>query len=190
MDSSGYRSDGVGLAVAIVNAVYGSEPDVDDGDALEDSLRQFGVVTRPLSARERSGLRGWAGHLHDVFAAQSADEASRLLNQLLDVVVTHPYITDHDGRHHLHYAPAEAAPLHRVQASTAMGLAIVLCDYGMARLGVCRAADCDCVYVDVSRNAQRRFCSESCANRTNVAAFRARAKSGPAGTREPAPSSH
>jgi predicted RNA-binding Zn ribbon-like protein len=33
------------------------------------------------------------------------------------------------------------------------------------------------VYVDVSRNAQRRFCSESCANRTNVAAFRARAKS-------------
>ena len=58
-----------------------------------------------------------------------------------------------------------------------LGLAIVLCDYGMARLGVCRAADCECVYVDVSRNAQRRFCSESCANRTNVAAFRARAKS-------------
>ena len=179
MDSSGYRSDGVGLAVAIVNAVYGADPDVDDGEAVERSLREFGVVTRPLSGRERSGLRGWAGHLHDVFAAQSADEAARLLNQLLDVVVTHPYITDHDGRHHLHYAPAEAAPLHRVQASTAMGLAIVLCDYGMARLGVCRAADCECVYVDVSRNAQRRFCSESCANRTNVAAFRARAKNAP-----------
>ena len=51
MDSSGYRSDGVGLAVAIVNAVYGADPDVDDGEAVEDSLRQFGVVTRPLSAR-------------------------------------------------------------------------------------------------------------------------------------------
>ena len=34
MDSSGYRSDGVGLAVAIVNAVYGADPDVDDGDEL------------------------------------------------------------------------------------------------------------------------------------------------------------
>lgn len=177
MDSSGYRSDGVGLAVAIVNAVYGADSDGDE--ALEAALGRFGVVTRSLTARERSGLRGWAGHLHDVFAAESADRASRLLNQMLDVVVTHPYITDHDGRHHLHYAPAEAAPLHRVQASTAMGLAIVLCDYGMARLGVCRAADCECVYVDVSRNAQRRFCSESCANRTNVAAFRARAKNAP-----------
>ena len=175
MDSSGYRSDGVGLAVAIVNAVYGADPDVDDGDQLETSLRHFGVVTRPLSARERSGLRGWAGHLHDVFAAESADEASRLLNQLLDVVVTHPYITDHDGRHHLHYAPAEAAPLHRVQASTAMGLAIVLCDYGMARLGVCRATDCECVYVDVSRNAQRRFCSESSALRRSSSASAASA---------------
>lgn len=177
MDSSGYRSDGVGLAVAIVNAVYGADPEVDDGDALESSLREFGVISRSLSAREKAGLRGWAGHLHDVFSADDAAAAGRLLNQLLDVVVTHPYITDHDGRLHLHYAPAEAAPLHRVQASTSMGLAIVLCDYGMSRLGVCRAIDCECVYVDVSRNAQRRFCSESCANRTNVAAFRARAKS-------------
>ena len=46
MDSSGYRSDGVGLAVAIVNAVYGADPDVDDGEAVERSLREFGVVTR------------------------------------------------------------------------------------------------------------------------------------------------
>ena len=139
------------------------------------------MMNRSLSTREKAGLRGWAGHLHNVFSADDADDAAHLLNQLLDVVVTHPYITGHDGRLHLHYAPAEADPLHRVQASTAMGLAIVLCDYGMARLGVCRAVDCECVYVDVSRNAQRRFCSESCANRTNVAAFRARAKSSPTG---------
>ncbi len=177
MDTSGYRSDGVGLAVAVVNGVY--DPDVDDAESLEDSLRQYGVINRPLTGRERAGLRGWAGHLHDVFAADDATDAARLLNQLLDVVVTHPYITDHDGRLHLHFAPGEADPLHRVQASTAMGLAILLCEYGMSRLGVCRATDCDCVYVDVSRNAQRRFCSESCANRTNVAAFRARAKSSP-----------
>ena len=177
MDSSGYRSDGVGLAVAIVNAVYGSDSEAAGGELLEHCLHEYGVMNRALSAREKAGLRGWAGHLHNVFAAEDAGEAAHLLNQLLDVVVTHPYLTDHGGRLHLHYAPAEADPLHRVQASTAMGLCIVLCDYGMARLGVCRAADCECVYVDVSRNAQRRFCSESCANRTNVAAFRARAKS-------------
>jgi predicted RNA-binding Zn ribbon-like protein len=187
MDISGYRSDGVGLAVALVNGVY--DPAVDESEAVDAALLHYGVINRPLSARERSAVRTWAEHLHAVFAAGTATEAAHLLNQLLDVVVTHPYITDHGGQLHLHYAPAEAAALHRVQASTSMALAIVLCDYGMSRLGVCRAADCDCVYVDVSRNAQRRFCSESCANRTNVAAFRARAKSGPSSSREPAPSS-
>ena len=97
MDSSGYRSDGVGLAVAIVNAVYGADSDADDGELLEQSLHEYGVMNRTLSAREKAGLRGWAGHLHNVFAADSASEAAHLLNQLLDVVVTHPYLTDHGG---------------------------------------------------------------------------------------------
>jgi hypothetical protein len=69
MDSSGYRSDGVGLAVAIVNAVYGTDSEADDGELLEKSLHEYGVMNRALSAREKAGLRGWAGHLHNVFAA-------------------------------------------------------------------------------------------------------------------------
>jgi predicted RNA-binding Zn ribbon-like protein len=175
MDTSGYRSDGVGLAVAVVNAVF--DRDVDDGEAIDDALRRYAFSLHRVTNRDRAGLRGWAGHLHEVFAARDAGEAARILNQLLDAVTANPYITDHDGRGlHLHYAPPEASALHRVQASTAMGLANLVCDYGTTRSGVCRAAGCECVYVDVSRNAQRRFCSEACANRTNVAAFRARAR--------------
>jgi hypothetical protein len=175
MDTSGYRSDGVGLAVAVVNAVF--DPLVDDGEAIDDALRRYRFSMTKVTNRDRAGLRLWAGHLHEVFAAPDAAEAGRILNQLLDAVTAHPYLTDHDGRGlHLHYAPPEASTLHRVQASTAMGLATLVCDYGVTRSGVCRAAGCECVYVDVSRNAQRRFCSEACANRTNVAAFRARAR--------------
>jgi predicted RNA-binding Zn ribbon-like protein len=175
MDTSGYRSDGVGLAVAVVNAVF--DPEVEDGEGIDEALRRYGFSLNRVTNRDRAGLRLWAGHLHDVFAATDAEEAGRILNQLLDAVTAHPYITAHDGRGlHLHYAPPEASALHRVQASTAMGLANLICDYGIARSGVCRAAGCECVYVDVSRNAQRRFCSEGCANRTNVAAFRARAR--------------
>jgi predicted RNA-binding Zn ribbon-like protein len=33
---------------------------------------------------------------------------------------------------------------------------------------------CDRVFVDVSRNGTRRFCSETCQNRVKVAAHRAR----------------
>jgi predicted RNA-binding Zn ribbon-like protein len=175
MDTSGYRSDGVGLAVAVVNAVF--DPEVDDNEGIDEALGRYGFALNRVTNRDRAGLRLWAGHLYEVFAAADADEAARILNQLLDAVTTHPYITAHDGRGlHLHYAPPEASALHRVQASTVMGLANLVCDYGVARSGVCRAAGCQCVYVDVSRNAQRRFCSEACANRTNVAAFRARAR--------------
>jgi predicted RNA-binding Zn ribbon-like protein len=175
MDTSGYRSDGVGLAVAVVNGVF--DPLVDDNEAIDEALRRYGFPMNRVTSRDRAGLRLWAGHLHEVFAARDAEEAGRILNQLLDAVTAHPYLTDHDGRGlHLHYAPPEASTLHRVQASTAMGLANLICDYGVTRSGVCRAAGCECVYVDVSRNAQRRFCSEACANRTNVAAFRARAR--------------
>ena len=71
MDSSGYRSDGVGLAVAIVNAVYGSDSEAAGGEVLEKSLHEYGVMNRALSAREKAGLRGWAGHLHNVFAAEN-----------------------------------------------------------------------------------------------------------------------
>jgi predicted RNA-binding Zn ribbon-like protein len=175
MDTSGYRSDGVGLAVAAVNAVFDAE--VDESEGIDDALRRYGFSLNRVTNRDRAGLRLWAGHLHEVFAAKDAEEAARILNQLLDAVTTQPYITDHEGAGlHLHYAPPEASALHRVQASTAMGLANLVCDYGTSRFGVCRAAGCECVYVDVSRNAQRRFCSEACANRTNVAAFRARAR--------------
>ena len=44
MDSSGYRSDGVGLAVAIVNAVYGADSDADDSELLEKSLHELEAV--------------------------------------------------------------------------------------------------------------------------------------------------
>jgi predicted RNA-binding Zn ribbon-like protein len=42
------------------------------------------------------------------------------------------------------------------------------------RLRVCDAPDCADVLVDLSKNRSRRYCSTTCQNRTNVAAFRAR----------------
>jgi predicted RNA-binding Zn ribbon-like protein len=44
----------------------------------------------------------------------------------------------------------------------------------LERLRLCAADDCDSVHVDLSKNRSRRFCSPSCANRTNVAAYRTR----------------
>jgi predicted RNA-binding Zn ribbon-like protein len=59
-------------------------------------------------------------------------------------------------------------------ATTAMALAIVLCEYGKERLGVCAAPRCRDAFIDTSKNKQKRYCDDKCANRENVAAFRAR----------------
>ncbi|HEY5400209.1 MAG TPA: CGNR zinc finger domain-containing protein [Trebonia sp.] len=46
------------------------------------------------------------------------------------------------------------------------------------RLRVCAADDCEDVLVDLSKNRSRRFCSLTCANRVNVAAYRSRRTAG------------
>jgi len=55
-----------------------------------------------------------------------------------------------------------------------MGISQVVVQHGWQRLGVCSAEGCDDVYVDTSRNASRRYCSNTCASRSTVAAYRAR----------------
>ena len=56
----------------------------------------------------------------------------------------------------------------------ARGLAELVIAYGIERLHMCSADDCLCAVVDVSRNGARRYCSRTCANRTNVRAHRRR----------------
>jgi predicted RNA-binding Zn ribbon-like protein len=59
-------------------------------------------------------------------------------------------------------------------AHAARGLAELATTYGIERLHVCSADDCMCAVADVSRNGARRYCSRTCANRTNVRRHRAK----------------
>ena len=43
-----------------------------------------------------------------------------------------------------------------------------------ATIGRCQARGCARLFVDQSRNRSRRFCGNTCASRTTVAAYRAR----------------
>lgn len=114
--------------------------------------------------------------LREVFLAPDHSTAAAALNDILDELEVKPYLTDHDGTWHLHYAPEEASLGQRVAATTAMGLASIVGEYGFERLGVCAADTCKDVFVDMSRNRSRRYCNEICSSRMNVAAYRARHK--------------
>lgn len=114
--------------------------------------------------------------LEQVFHAPDETAASRLVNALLEDYAAKPYLTDHDGKWHFHYAPDGAPASQRLASSTAMGLATVVSEFGIKRFGVCNADDCADVFVDMSRNRSRRYCNDLCCTRTNVAAHRAREK--------------
>jgi predicted RNA-binding Zn ribbon-like protein len=172
-----YTDRVVGVAAALVNALtpgeHGGRPvRVDPGRAAE-------VLGRPVAGAEATELTRLAGRLRPVFLAAedgATDRVAELVNTLLADFRSEPRLSRHDGEPwHLHFTSAVAGT--EWGAACATGLAVVVDGQATGRLGVCRADGCDRVYVDVSRNASRRFCSEACLNRTKVAAFRARARS-------------
>jgi predicted RNA-binding Zn ribbon-like protein len=77
---------------------------------------------------------------------------------------------------HLYHRSAAGDEASDWAARLALGLATALGSRFASRLGLCSAPACDRVYVDVSRNGTRRFCSTACQNRVTSAAHRARAQ--------------
>ncbi|TMR94601.1 CGNR zinc finger domain-containing protein [Nonomuraea basaltis] len=116
-------------------------------------------------------LRGLRDELVAVFDAAGDERAvAGLLNALLVRYPVRPQLSDHDGRRwHLHLAEDPAA-------TAVMGLAAVVAELGVERLGRCREPRCGRAFLDTSSNRSRRYCSARCASRANVAAFRARRK--------------
>jgi predicted RNA-binding Zn ribbon-like protein len=112
--------------------------------------------------------------VREVALAATEPEVMERLNALLALASPKPYATNHDGELHLHYARPDADALEQLTTTVAMGLSQVVVQHGWQRLGVCSAEGCGNVYVDTSRNASRRYCSNTCASRSTVAAYRAR----------------
>ncbi|TWF78744.1 putative RNA-binding Zn ribbon-like protein [Pseudonocardia hierapolitana] len=169
METSGYRINGAGTAVALVNAVTSGAGSSDRG--LAELLGAHRYLVPEPSAADVDRLRDWAHRLRPAFGGPGV---IALLNELLADVPLQPHISDHGLGPHLHYGEPGAGLVDRVRANTAFGLALAVCEHGAERLGCCKAAGCDRVYADVQRGPRRRYCSRACQNRSSAAAFRAR----------------
>ncbi|MET8863312.1 CGNR zinc finger domain-containing protein [Nonomuraea sp. NPDC049421] len=125
-------------------------------------------------------LRGLRDELAAVFDAAGDERAvASRLNALLERYPVRPQLSDHDGHGwHLHLADDPAA-------TAVMGLAAVVAELGVDRLGRCHEPRCRRAFLDTSSNRSRRYCSARCASRANVAAYRARRRDAarPAGGR-------
>ncbi|MET7305134.1 CGNR zinc finger domain-containing protein [Embleya sp. NPDC005575] len=182
MEVNGYRSDGVGAAVAMVNAWTGIDGSPPDTESARDVLRPFSFLVEDLGEEALEPLLEWAGELRAFFAITDLEGAVEHVNGLLARVEVRPRLVDHGYGLHLHHAPSGVPFVQRIRINTAMGLANLVADYGLGRSGVCAAAGCERVFADTSRNGRKRYCSDACANRANVAAHRARRRAAaPAG---------
>lgn len=103
------------------------------------------------------------------------DDAADLVNRLLAEAKALPRLVKHDAwEYHLHAVPDSSPLARRMAVEFAMAMVDVIRTQQLDRMRTCAAEDCEDVYVDLSKNSSRRFCSTTCGNRANVAAYRAR----------------
>jgi len=150
-----------------------------DVDALREYLEDREWLAEQATDRDCMLLRKFQRQLRPVYEASDqglATEVVELLNELLVTNPITPRISDHAGDLHIHAASKSQSVAELLVGEALLGLANLVCDLGPTRLGICDASPCTNVYVDTSPNASRRYCSDRCSSRANVAAYRARQK--------------
>ncbi|MGZ3144695.1 CGNR zinc finger domain-containing protein [Lentzea chajnantorensis] len=167
-----YADPVVTLAEDVVNS-YRHSVGVDDlSPAVLTSLaRARGWTGADASPADVVAVRSLRSPLRAVFEAHSVAAA----NELVASSGLVPELVEHDGLSwHLHLTGAVALPAW-VAGQAAFALLAVVEQGGVSRLHRCAGPDCHAVFVDLSRNQSRVFCSPAvCGNRVHVKAHRAR----------------
>ena len=169
----------LGFAAALADTV----PEASDSG--EDELSTPAQLASLLAEWKFSGRRdGDERELAEVRAARTRlralwlldrDDAVDEVNDLLADARALPQLVRHDDIDwHIHATDIDAPLARRILVEAAMAFVDVIRADEVERLRVCDADDCESLYVDMSKNASRRFCSTRCGNRMAVRAYRAR----------------
>ena len=162
-------------AAALVNTRQPDRDELADLPSLDAFVQQWGWTgSRRGDAAELDAVRQLRPRLRRIWELDE-DGVVELVNAMLREAHALPQLVAHDDwGYHLHATPTQAPLADRMAVEAAMALVDVVRLQELDRLSTCGADDCDDVLVDLTKNRSRRYCSTSCANRVNVAAFRAR----------------
>lgn len=166
-------------AAALVNTDRPGADGLPDMAALDAFFAHRGWTgSRRRTRAELAEVRALRPRLRRLWRA---DEATivREVNRMLRAANALPQLVTHDDwGYHLHATPAGAPLADRMAVEAAMAFVDVVRQGELDRLRSCAAGDCDNVFVDMSKNRSRRFCSLTCSNRVGAATHRARMRSG------------
>ena len=162
-------------AAALVNTRQRDADELEDVAALDAFVQQWGWTgSRRGDAAELQAVRELRPRLRRLWELDE-DGVVELVNQMLRDAGALPQLVAHgEWGYHLHATPSQAPLADRMAVEAAMAVVDVVRLAELDRLSTCGADDCDDVLVDLTKNRSRRYCSTSCSNRVNVAAFRAR----------------
>ena len=166
-------------AAALVNTDQPGGDKLADVAVLDAFVTEWGWTgSRQRNRRELEAVRALRPRLRKLWEL-GEDDVVAAVNEMLREFRALPQLARHDNwDYHLH-ATSPSVPLaDRMAVEAAMAFVDVVRQGELDRLRVCDANDCVHVLVDLSKNRSRRYCSTTCANRVNVAAFRARNVSG------------
>jgi len=159
-------------AAALLNA------DLSEVDGLVSHLDGRPGLQERAVDRDCMLLRKLQRELRPVFDAGESGDVPGVIGGLNELLARHPItpqISDHDAQHlHLHVWTGTGSVAEQLVGESLLGLSTLVCDLGADRLGVCSSAPCTNAFVDASPNRSRRYCSDRCSSRANVAAYRAR----------------
>jgi predicted RNA-binding Zn ribbon-like protein len=162
-------------AAALVNTNQPDGDELPDLAALEAFLEHWGWTgSRRHDDAELEQVRRLRPRLRRLWELDE-DGVADFVNTMLREAGAMPQLVKHDHwNYHLHATTAQAPLADRMAVEAAMAFVDVVRLGELDRLSVCDADRCEDVLVDLSKNRSRRYCSTSCTNRMNVAAFRAR----------------
>ncbi len=166
-------------AAALVNTATAGGEGLPDPAALVTFLDTWRFTgSRTGDAAEVAAVRELRTVLAGVWTADE-DDVVAVVNHLLQEGRALPQLVRHDDwGYHVHATEPTAPLADRMGVEAAMALADVVRADALHRLRRCAARGCDDVLVDLTKNAGRRFCGTTCANREHAAAHRARRTAG------------
>jgi predicted RNA-binding Zn ribbon-like protein len=149
---------------------------VNDDDPSD--LRRAFFAQHRIAEPDTNTLAKLIPSLRDAVAAVADKGPIASINLLLERFPPEIIVSEHDGKDgpHLHFARDGESTVSWLGRGCAAALAHLICGDPDVTVGRCQADNCARFYVDDSRNRSRRFCSNTCASRTTVAAYRARRK--------------
>ena len=162
-------------AAALVNTEQPDRDELADPAGLDAFVASWGWTgSRRHDREELARVVALRARLRELWHLDE-EGAVRLVNEVLQQARALPQLVVHgEEGYHLHATSPQAPLADRMAVEAAMAVADVVRHRELDRLRVCAAEGCDDVLVDLSKNRSRRFCDSACANRTHVAAFRAR----------------